>query len=49
MIKACWERGITTFDTAEVYANGECEVAMGQAIRELGIPRKGIVIITKVS
>ncbi|KAK0543870.1 hypothetical protein OC846_005808, partial [Tilletia horrida] len=39
ILKVAWEAGVNTFDTAEVYANGKCEVAMGQAIKNLGWKR----------
>lgn len=37
-----------TFDTAEVYSNGACEVEMGTALKELDWPRDEYVLITKV-
>lgn len=36
------------FDTAEVYAQGQSEVEMGKAIREMGIQREKIVVATKL-
>lgn len=36
------------FDNAEVYAHGESERIMGQALHELGLPRSDIVLSTKV-
>ena len=47
-LQAAWENGINTFDTAEVYANGQCEVEMGQSLKELAWPRDEYVLITKV-
>lgn len=47
-LQAAWENGINTFDTAEVYSQGQCEVEMGQAFKELGYPRDEMVIITKI-
>merc|ERR1711939_1041000 len=38
-LQAAWDHGINFFDTAEVYANGESEVEMGQALKELNWPR----------
>ncbi|KAI5479807.1 aryl-alcohol dehydrogenase [Pseudohyphozyma bogoriensis] len=46
--KAAWEMGINTWDTANVYSNGESEVLVGKAIKELKIPRDEIVVLTKV-
>jgi aryl-alcohol dehydrogenase-like predicted oxidoreductase len=40
--------GINFFDTAEVYAAGECENEMGQALKELAWPRDEFVLSTKV-
>ncbi|KAH7139656.1 voltage-gated potassium channel subunit beta-3 [Dactylonectria estremocensis] len=47
-LQAAWDHGINTFDTAEVYANGESEVEMGQALKELDWPRDEYVLTTKV-
>jgi aryl-alcohol dehydrogenase-like predicted oxidoreductase len=43
-----WKNGINYFDTAEVYASGKCEVAMGKAIKKLGWKRDDYVISTKL-
>lgn len=40
--------GINFFDTAEVYAAGQCELEMGQALKELAWPRDEFVLSTKV-
>ncbi|QRV91186.1 aldo/keto reductase family protein [Ceratobasidium sp. AG-Ba] len=47
-IKAAYEAGIQTFDTANVYSNGESERILGKAIKELKLPRDGIVVMTKL-
>lgn len=47
-MQAAWDHGINFFDTAEVYANGECELEMGQALKELAWPRDEYVLSTKV-
>ncbi|KAI8974177.1 aryl-alcohol dehydrogenase [Trametes punicea] len=47
-IKFAWDRGITTFDTANAYSNGQSEVVLGNAIKKLNLPRGEIVVITKV-
>ncbi len=47
-IQRAWELGINFFDTADIYSNGESEVVLGRAIRELDIPRDRIVVATKV-
>lgn len=43
-----WKNGINFFDSAEVYADGKCEVAMGKAIKKLGWKREDFVISTKL-
>jgi voltage-dependent potassium channel beta subunit len=44
---AAYERGVNFFDNAEVYAGGQSETVMGQALRELGWPRLSYVVSTK--
>ncbi|KAF5346739.1 hypothetical protein D9756_010441 [Leucocoprinus leucothites] len=48
-IKAAYDAGIQTFDTANIYSNGASEVILGKAIKELQLPREEIVVITKVN
>ncbi|KAF9551744.1 Aldo/keto reductase [Agrocybe pediades] len=48
-IKAAYEAGINTFDTANVYSNGHSEVVLGKAIKQLNLPRDEIVVMTKLS
>jgi aryl-alcohol dehydrogenase-like predicted oxidoreductase len=48
LVKAAFEAGINFIDTANVYAGGESERILGQAIRNLGIPRDEVVVATKV-
>jgi aryl-alcohol dehydrogenase-like predicted oxidoreductase len=48
LLKASVDAGVNFVDTADVYTNGESEKMLGQAIRNLGITRKDIVIATKV-
>ncbi|KAI9687222.1 MAG: hypothetical protein M1822_002265 [Bathelium mastoideum] len=47
-LQAAWDHGINFFDTAETYAAGECEIEMGQALKELAWPRDEYVLATKV-
>lgn len=44
-IRAAFDAGITTFDTAEVYGNGHSERIVGQALAEV---RDQVVLATKV-
>jgi voltage-dependent potassium channel beta subunit len=46
-LAAAYEAGMNFFDNAEVYADGESERIMGQAIRELRWPRHSYVVSTK--
>ncbi|SMG47752.1 MULTISPECIES: aldo/keto reductase [unclassified Paracoccus (in: a-proteobacteria)] len=48
LVRAALDAGINFIDTANVYAGGESERILGQAIRNLGIPRDDVVIATKV-
>jgi aryl-alcohol dehydrogenase-like predicted oxidoreductase len=47
-IKAAYDAGINTFDTADVYSNGISEVILGKAIKEHKLPRHEIVVMTKL-
>jgi aryl-alcohol dehydrogenase-like predicted oxidoreductase len=48
LIKACIDAGINFFDTADVYSNGLSEKILGQSLKNLNVPRKDVVIATKV-
>jgi voltage-dependent potassium channel beta subunit len=45
IVHRAYDLGVNFFDTADVYANGAGEEALGQALR--GIPRRYVVIATK--
>jgi len=47
-VKAAYDAGIQTFDTANVYSNGASEIILGKAIKKLNLPRDEIVILTKL-
>ncbi|KAJ1305649.1 hypothetical protein OPQ81_000645 [Rhizoctonia solani] len=47
-IKAAYDAGIQTFDTANAYSDGESERILGKAIKQLNLPRDEIVVMTKV-
>jgi aryl-alcohol dehydrogenase-like predicted oxidoreductase len=40
--------GVNFIDTANVYSEGESEVQLGQALRDLGVKREDVIIATKV-
>ncbi|GAA5978868.1 hypothetical protein JCM11641_003596 [Rhodosporidiobolus odoratus] len=46
--KLAYELGINTWDTANVYSNGDSERLIGKAIKKLDIPREKLTILTKV-
>jgi len=45
-VQAAVERGVTFFDNADMYANGNAEVVVGKAVK--GLPRTDLVLSTKV-
>ncbi len=47
MMAAAFDAGINFFDNAEVYASGQSEMVMGQALKKLGWPRLNYVVSTK--
>jgi aryl-alcohol dehydrogenase-like predicted oxidoreductase len=48
-LKYAFERGINFIDTANVYSLGQSEQLVGQALRDLGLPRAELVIATKAT
>lgn len=48
LVKTALDAGINFFDTANIYANGASERILGQALRNLGVPRDEVVVATKV-
>lgn len=47
LLKAAYDRGINTWDTAAMYSNGISEEIFGKAIKQFKIPREKVVILTK--
>ena len=47
LLKAAFDRGVNTWDTANAYSNGISEEFLGKAIRKFNIPREKLVIMTK--
>ncbi|EJD45606.1 Aldo/keto reductase [Auricularia subglabra TFB-10046 SS5] len=47
LLKAAYDAGINTWDTADGYSHGLSEVVVGKAIKKYSIPRKKLVILTK--
>ena len=48
ILEAAWEAGVNFFDNAEAYAGGQSEIIMGQALREMGLPREQYLLSTKI-
>jgi len=47
LLKAAYDQGVTTWDTADMYSNGESERIIGKALKEYKIPRDRVQILTK--
>ncbi|MDR1388078.1 MAG: aldo/keto reductase, partial [Propionibacteriaceae bacterium] len=45
-VRAAWEAGVTTFDTADVYANTAAEAVLGEALS--AVRRESVELCTKV-
>jgi len=48
-LRTALELGYTHFDTAEMYAAGHSEELLGRAVRESGVAREGLFIVSKVT
>jgi len=48
LVRVAFEAGINFFDTADVYSNGLAERMLGQALRNLELPRDQVIVATKV-
>ncbi|KAF5861695.1 hypothetical protein ETB97_012645 [Aspergillus alliaceus] len=47
ILKHAFDKGINTWDTADVYSFGESERIIGKALKEYNIPRERVVILSK--
>jgi len=47
LLKAAYERGLNTWDTANVYSAGISESLIGKAVKKLSIPRHKLILLTK--
>jgi len=47
LLKAAYDKGLNTWDTANVYSNGASEILVGKAIKKYNIPRNKVVVLTK--
>jgi aryl-alcohol dehydrogenase-like predicted oxidoreductase len=48
LVARALEAGVNFFDTANVYSEGQSEILLGQALRDLGVRREDVIIATKV-
>ncbi|KAI8260571.1 Versiconal hemiacetal acetate reductase [Colletotrichum sp. SAR11_239] len=48
LLKAAYENGINTWDTADTYSNGHSELVIGKALKKFNIPRQKVVILSKI-
>jgi aryl-alcohol dehydrogenase-like predicted oxidoreductase len=47
LLKHAYDVGLNTWDTADVYSNGESEKIVGKALKQYNIPRNKVVILSK--
>jgi aryl-alcohol dehydrogenase-like predicted oxidoreductase len=47
LLKGAYDRGVNTWDTANVYSNGVSEKIIAKAIKQYNIPRHKLLILTK--
>ncbi|QGI83704.1 unnamed protein product [Fusarium fujikuroi] len=47
LLKAAYDRGLNTWDTANTYSNGASEEIVGKALKKFNIPRNKVVILSK--
>jgi aryl-alcohol dehydrogenase-like predicted oxidoreductase len=47
LVRESFDQGVNFLDTANVYSLGESETLLGQAIKNIGLPRDEIVVATK--
>jgi aryl-alcohol dehydrogenase-like predicted oxidoreductase len=48
LVKRALEAGVNFIDTADVYSEGQSEVLLGQALKDLAVKREDVIIATKV-
>jgi len=48
LVERALEAGVNFFDTADVYSEGQSEVMLGQALRDLKVSREDVIVATKV-
>jgi aryl-alcohol dehydrogenase-like predicted oxidoreductase len=48
LVARALEAGVNFIDTADVYSEGQSEVMLGQALRDLKVAREDVIVATKV-
>jgi aryl-alcohol dehydrogenase-like predicted oxidoreductase len=48
LVRRSLEAGVNFIDTADVYSEGQSEVLLGQALRDLKVTREDVIVATKV-
>ncbi|CCD26965.1 aldo/keto reductase NDAI_0J00730 [Naumovozyma dairenensis CBS 421] len=48
ILKHCYDNGLRTYDTADVYSNGVSERLIGEFLKKYNIKRETVVIFTKI-
>jgi aryl-alcohol dehydrogenase-like predicted oxidoreductase len=48
LVERALAAGVNFIDTADVYSEGQSEILLGQALRDLTVPREDVIIATKV-
>jgi aryl-alcohol dehydrogenase-like predicted oxidoreductase len=48
LVARALEAGVNFIDTADVYSEGQSEVLLGQALRDLSVKREDVIVATKV-
>ena len=48
LVARALEAGVNFIDTADVYSEGQSEVLLGEALRDLKTPREDVIVATKV-
>lgn len=48
ILKFCYDNGLRTFDTADVYSMGKSERILGKFLKKYNIKRETVVIMTKI-
>ena len=47
LLKGAYDRGLNTWDTANVYSNGVSEELIGKAVKKFSIPRQKLIVLSK--